>query len=158
MPWSSPFLLGGRRGGMGAQSPRKLWKNEWLRCGFLYLSTCTKSLKRVKGTRSNSGSAQESSLLERVWSKYKCKKEQVISKKLIKLILLVINLSNRLPTQNQQFKSEAFNTWEIVVLSLNIIPESHIKVMRMNKMITHWSSGLSNKFSLTAPQKMFREQ
>ena len=50
------------------------------------------------------------------------------------------------------------NDWNLIS-PYNITSESHIKVMRIKEMITNWkSSWLLNKFSLSAPQEMYKQQ
>ena len=58
-------------------------------------------------------------------------------------------LSNPLTPESDQY----------LISPYNITPESHIKVMRIKEMITTLrGSSLLQKFSLSAPQEMYREQ
>ena len=48
---------------------------------------------------------------------------------------------------------------QLMISPNNITLESNIKVTRIKEMITNWkSSWFLNKFSLLAPQEMYREQ
>ena len=48
---------------------------------------------------------------------------------------------------------------QLIQFYFNIIPDSNIKVVKMNEILINWkTSGLLNKFSLPAHYKIYREQ